>query len=81
MGHRMEHYIVVRGRPRVIDRLRAEASRVARAKEVDWWVEKEDVGSRFCFGSEEALSEFTSALDAIVRSAGTPARIHGRDQA
>lgn len=52
------HCLIVSAAPREIDRLRAEASRVARQGEADWWVEKQDKGTHFCFGSSEAKAAF-----------------------
>ncbi|MCK1520958.1 hypothetical protein [Bradyrhizobium sp. 17] len=61
----MQHSIIVRGESRVIDRLRAEASRVARAEKIVWWAEKESAGTRFCFESKKCLEPFRAACEAM----------------
>jgi hypothetical protein len=61
----MQHSIIVRGEPRVIDRLRAEASRIARTEKTDWWAEKESAGTRFCFESKKCLEAFRAACEAM----------------
>jgi len=52
------HCLIVSAAPREIDRLRAEASRIARQDQADWWGEKQDKGTHFCFGSSEAKAAF-----------------------
>jgi hypothetical protein len=61
----MQHSIIVRGEPRVIDRLRAEASRIARNEKTDWWAEKERAGTRFGFESKKCLEAFRAVCEAI----------------
>jgi hypothetical protein len=57
------HCLIVSAAPREIDRLRAEASRIARQGEADWWVEKQDKGTHFCFGSREAKAAFAQLCE------------------
>lgn len=58
------HCLIVSASPREIDRLRAEASRIARQDKADWWVEKQDKGTHFCFASNEAKAAFTQLCEA-----------------
>jgi hypothetical protein len=58
------HCLIVSASPREIDRLRAEASRIARQDNADWWVEKQDKGMHFCFGSSEARAAFAQLCTA-----------------
>jgi hypothetical protein len=58
------HCLIVSASPREIDRLRAEASRIARRDKADWWVEKQDKGTHFCFESNEAKAAFTELCKA-----------------
>ena len=53
------HCLIISASPRGLDRLRAEASRIARQEKADWWVEKHDKGTHFCFESSEAKAVFT----------------------
>lgn len=45
--------IVVHASGRLLDQLRGEASRVSRANKVDWWMERGDRGTHFCFEDAE----------------------------
>lgn len=50
--------VIVRAYGRQLDQLRAEASRIARGSKIDWWIEKADKGTRFCFEDAEAIKTF-----------------------
>jgi hypothetical protein len=56
----MENCVIVRAYGRQLDQLRAEASRISRGSKLDWWIERGDAGTRFCFESDEAKKAFAS---------------------
>ena len=58
--HRMENCVIVNASGRQLDQLREEASRISRGHKVDWWVERGDKGTRFCFEDAEAKKAFVS---------------------
>jgi hypothetical protein len=64
----MENSVIVRVYGRQLDQLRAEASRIARESNVDWWIERADKGMRFCFEDAEAKRAFA----AICRNFAVP---------
>jgi hypothetical protein len=55
--------LIVRAVGSQLDRLRGEASRIARGSKVDWWVERSDTGTRFCFEDAEAKRTFASICE------------------
>ena len=55
--------IIVRVAGRHSDNLRLEASRIAKNSQVDWWVERTEQGSRFCFEGADAKQMFASVCD------------------
>jgi hypothetical protein len=62
---KMADCVIVRAYGRQLDQLRAEASRIARGRQVDWWIERGDRGTRFFFESAEAKKAFTSICDSF----------------
>ncbi len=56
----MADCVIVRAYGRQLDQLRGEASRISRGHKVDWWIERGDRGTRFCFESDEAKKAFAS---------------------
>ena len=52
--------VIVRAQGRQLDQLRGEASRISRGNKVDWWVERSDKGTRFCFENAETSKAFAS---------------------
>lgn len=46
-----------------MDQLRAEASRISRDNNIDWWVERGDEGMRFCFEDADAKKAFAAVCD------------------
>ncbi|MGY8685956.1 hypothetical protein Q2941_50960 [Bradyrhizobium sp. UFLA05-153] len=59
----MENGLIVRAYGRQLDRLRGEASRIARGSKIDWWIERGDAGTRFCFEPAEAKNAFASICE------------------
>ncbi|GLR91375.1 hypothetical protein [Bradyrhizobium iriomotense] len=55
--------VTVRAYGRQLDQLRAEASRIARGTRLDWWIERADIGTRFCFEDAEAKRAFASICE------------------
>jgi hypothetical protein len=55
--------LIVRAHGRQLDQLRGEASRISRGNKVDWWVERDDKGARFCFENAEARKAFVSICE------------------
>jgi hypothetical protein len=55
--------LIVRAYGRQLDLLRAEASRIARGSKFDWWIERTDKGSCFCFEDVEAKKTFASICE------------------
>jgi len=50
--------------------LRGEASRIAKGSKIDWWIELEEGGTRFCFEGAKAKDEFAVICDSF----GVPSR-------
>lgn len=65
-----ENLLIVNAVGRQLDLLRAEASRVAKSSKVDWWIERVQGGSRFCFENAKAKNEFALICDNF----GVPSR-------
>src|SRR4051812_26543597 len=55
--------LIVRAAGRQLDLLRGEASRIARGNNVDWWIDRAEVGARFCFEDAKAKESFALACD------------------
>jgi hypothetical protein len=43
-----------------LDELRSEASRIAKRKKIDWWVDHSEKGPCFCFEDIDAKHAFVS---------------------
>ncbi|MGY8685619.1 hypothetical protein Q2941_49095 [Bradyrhizobium sp. UFLA05-153] len=52
--------LIVRAVGSQLDQLRGEASRISRGNKIDWWVERGEIGTRFCFETAEAKRAFVS---------------------
>jgi hypothetical protein len=52
--------VIVRVYGRELDQLRSEASRIAGGKKIDWWIERDDKGTRFNFETSEAKKAFVA---------------------
>lgn len=46
--------LIVHAAGRRLDLLRGDASRIAKGHKVDWWIDRADVGTRFCFENAKA---------------------------
>ncbi|BAR58603.1 hypothetical protein ACVIWV_006422 [Bradyrhizobium diazoefficiens] len=55
--------LIVHAAGRQLDLLRGEASRIAKGNNVDWWIDRTDVGTRFCFEDAKAKEAFASTCD------------------
>lgn len=64
----MENCVIVRAYGRLLDQLRGEASRVSRGNRVDWWIERHDQGTRFCFEDAESKKAFASICENLAIS-------------
>lgn len=61
-----ESCLIVRAPPgRQLDSLRGAASRVAKANDVNWYADRADIGTRFCFDSDSAKAAFALICDEI----------------
>ncbi|MDH2405080.1 hypothetical protein QCM77_34960 [Bradyrhizobium sp. SSUT18] len=65
-----ENSLIVHAAGKQLDLLRAEASRIAKGSKVGWWIDRADVGTRFCFEDAKAKETFASTCDSF----GIPAR-------
>ncbi|MCK1337944.1 hypothetical protein IVB38_18440 [Bradyrhizobium sp. 38] len=65
-----EYCLIVQATGRKLDLLRGEASRIAKGSKVDWWIDRADVGTRFCFEDTAAKETFASTCDSF----GIPCR-------
>jgi hypothetical protein len=52
--------VIVQVYNRELDQLRREASRIAGGNKIDWWIERDDKGTRFCFETNEAKKSFAA---------------------
>jgi hypothetical protein len=52
--------VIVRTAGRQLDELRSQASRIAKGKKIDWWVDRSDNGTCFCFEDPDAKQDFVS---------------------
>jgi hypothetical protein len=55
--------LIVRAAGRQLDLLRGEASRIAKSSNVDWWIDRAEIGTRFCFEDPKAKDSFAVACD------------------
>ena len=55
--------LIVYAAGRQLDLLRGEASRIAKANKVDWWIDRADVGTLFCFEDANATEAFARTCD------------------
>ena len=57
--------LIVRAYGKRLDQLRGEASRIAKGSKVDWWIERADKGTRFCFEDAEAKKSFAAICESF----------------
>ena len=55
--------MIVRAAGRQLDLLRGEASRIAKGKQINWWTDRVEVGTRFCFEDAKAKEAFALTCD------------------
>ncbi|WGD55277.1 hypothetical protein QA641_16215 [Bradyrhizobium sp. CB1650] len=60
-----ENCLIVFAAGRQLDLLRGEASRIAKEKKVDWYIDRADVGMRFCFEDAKAKEAFALTCDSF----------------
>lgn len=65
-----ENCLVIRAAGRQLDLLRGEAFRIAKSKNVNWWTDRAEIGTRFCF--EDAMAKEAFAL--VCTDLGIPCR-------
>ena len=65
-----ENCLVVRATGRQLDLLRGEAFRIAKGMNINWWTDRAQIGTRFCF--EDATAKDAFAL--ICADFGIPCR-------
>jgi hypothetical protein len=58
-----EHCLIVHAAGRQLDLLRGEASRIAKGEKINWWTDRVEVGTRFCFEDAKAKDVFALACD------------------
>jgi hypothetical protein len=58
-----ENCLIVRVAGRQLDLLRGEASRIAKGSKIDWWIDRADIGTRFCFEDAQAKKVFASICE------------------
>ncbi|WP_247338155.1 hypothetical protein [Bradyrhizobium sp. CW4] len=58
-----QNCLIVRAAGRQLDLLRGEASRIAKSNKVDWWIDRAEVGTRFCFEDAKAKESFALTCD------------------
>jgi hypothetical protein len=61
----MADCVIVRTYGRQLDQLRGEASRISRANKIDWWIERDVRGTRFCFEDVETKRAFVSICENV----------------
>ena len=49
-----ENCLIVQAAGKQLDLLRGEASRIAKGSKIDWWIDRADAGTRFCFEDAKA---------------------------
>ncbi|MET4121026.1 hypothetical protein ABIB85_007457 [Bradyrhizobium sp. JR1.5] len=57
--------VIVRAYGRQLDQLRSEASRISKGRKIDWWVERADAGTQFCFEDTDTTKAFASICESL----------------
>jgi hypothetical protein len=60
-----QHCMIVHAAGKKLDLLRGEASRIAKEKQIAWWTDRAEVGTRFCFEDVAAKEAFALTCDAF----------------
>jgi hypothetical protein len=60
-----ENCLIVVAAGRQLDLLRGEASRIAKGAKADWWIDRAEVGTRFCFEDAKAKESFALTCDSF----------------
>lgn len=60
-----ENCLIVVAAGRQLDLLRGEASRIATGAKADWWIDRAEVGARFCFEDAKAKESFALTCDSL----------------
>ena len=55
--------LIVSAAGKKLDLLRGEASRIAKGHNIEWWTDRAEVGTRFCFDDPKAKEAFAIACD------------------
>ncbi|MCP3465654.1 MULTISPECIES: hypothetical protein [unclassified Bradyrhizobium] len=63
MSIQMKNCVTVNAYGRQLDQLRGEASRISRGNKADWWIERGDKGTHFCFEDAETTKVFASICE------------------
>jgi hypothetical protein len=58
-----KHCLIVRAYGRQLDQLRGEASRIAKGNKIDWWIERSDQGTYFCFEDADGKKTFAAICE------------------
>ncbi|WGD55653.1 hypothetical protein QA641_18290 [Bradyrhizobium sp. CB1650] len=58
-----ENCLLVFAAGKQLDLLRGEASRLAKENKVDWWIDRVEAGTRFCFEGAKARDAFALTCD------------------
>ena len=58
-----ENCLIVLAAGRRLDLMRGEASRIAKESHADWWSDRGETGTRFCFVDAKAKEAFAETCD------------------
>lgn len=58
-----ENCLIVLAAGKKLDLLRGEASRIAKETNADWWTDRAETGTRFCFVNAKAKEAFATTCD------------------
>ena len=60
-----ENCLIVHAAGKQLDLLRGEASRIAKENTVDWWSDRVEIGTRFCFADAKTKEAFAITCDSF----------------
>lgn len=58
-----ENCLIVHAAGRQLDLLRGEASRIAKENTADWWSDRAEISTRFCFADAKTKAAFAITCD------------------